>query len=422
MRTLLHVFATFAAGGPQLRFAQIANHFGRAYRHVIVAMDGVTDAMERLAPELDVELLGVSVQSGYSWTNLRMFRRILARVRPDLLVTSNWGSIEWAIANLDSGVHHLHLEDGFGPEETDRQLFRRVWTRRLVLRRSTVVVPSRTLYAVARDVWRLPASRLFYVPNGIDCDRFDTIPDVVFAAAAGIKSDVPVIGTVARLRPEKNLRRLIDAFAEVLRRRPAILAIVGDGPERPALLARASELGIDNSVVFTGMCPNPERLLPSFAVFAVSSDTEQMPLSVLEAMAAGRPVAATDVGDLRHMVAEENRPFVTGKNMTKLSWAILGLLDDPVRAAAIGAANARRARQLFEQKVFLAQYQRLFDGEVPSRCRAADPEAHSDRARGVLGRRFSRRPGGALRVCNRQKAALELERARSITNGDRQSE
>ena len=82
-------------------------------------------------------------------------------------------------------------------------------------------------------------------------------------------------------------------------------------------------------------------------------------LSVLEAMAAGRPVAATDVGDLRHMVAEENRPFVTGKNMTKLIRAILGLLDDPERAAAIGAANARRARELFEQKVSIAQYQRV---------------------------------------------------------------
>jgi glycosyltransferase involved in cell wall biosynthesis len=350
-----------------MRFAQMAIHFGRAYRHVIVAMDGVTDTMALLAPELDVELLAVPVRSGHSLTNLKTFRGILGRVRPDLLVTSNWGSIEWAIANLGSRVRHLHLEDGFGPEEAERQLFRRVWTRRLVLRRSTVVVPSQTLYAVARDVWRLPASRLFYVPNGIDCDRFGAIPDPAFAAAAGINGDVPVIGTVARLRPEKNLRRLVEAFADVLRCRPAILAIVGDGPERPALAARASELGVDKSVVFTGICPNPERLLPSFAVFAVSSDTEQMPLSVLEAMAAGRPVAATDVGDLRHMVAEENLPFIVEKNTTKLSQAILSLLDDPERAAAIGAANARRARELFDQQVPIAQYQRLFDGEVPCR-------------------------------------------------------
>lgn len=365
VRTLLHVFATFAAGGPQVRFADVANHLGRAYRHVIVAMDGVASAMGRLAPELDVELLAVPVRPGHSLINLNTFRRILGRVRPDLLVTSNWGTIEWAIANLDGRVQHLHLEDGFGPEEAERQLLRRVWTRRLVLRRSTVVVPSRRLYAIARDVWRLPASHLFYLPNGIDCDRFGIVPDPAFAAAAGIKGDRPVIGTVARLSREKNLRRLIDAFAEIVPRRPAILAIVGDGPEQPALAARARELGVDKWVVFTGNCPSPERLLPSFAVFAVSSDTEQMPLSVLEAMAAGRPMAATDVGDIRHMVAEENLPFVVDKDSTRLSCAILSLLDDPVRATAIGAANARRARELFDQKAAIARYRRLFDGGQP---------------------------------------------------------
>jgi glycosyltransferase involved in cell wall biosynthesis len=362
MRILLHVFATFAAGGPQMRFLQVANQLGRSYRHVIVAMDGVTDAMGLLAPELDAELIAVPVRSGHGSTNLRAFRRVMLKVRPDLLVTSNWGSIEWAIANLDGRVRHLHLEDGFGPDEADRQLRRRVIARRLVLRRSTVVVPSRTLYAIARDIWRLPRSHLFYIPNGVDLTRF-----AANSAETRSNDGVPVVGTVARLRPEKNLRRLIDAFAGVLRRSPARLVIVGDGPEQPALSARASELGIADRVAFTGMCRNPERLFSSFAVFALSSDTEQMPLSVLEAMAAGLPIAATDVGDLRHMVSEENLPFVVDKDPAQLSGAIAGLLDDPVRAAAIGAANARRVRAQFDQEIMIDQYRRLFDGKPPVR-------------------------------------------------------
>src|SRR5689334_18375982 len=99
-RTLLHVFSTFNVGGPQIRFAQLANHFGSLYRHRIIAMDGATAAMGRLAVGLDAELIEVPVHKGETMKNLRAFRRVLSDLRPDLLVTSNWGTIEWAMANF----------------------------------------------------------------------------------------------------------------------------------------------------------------------------------------------------------------------------------------------------------------------------------------------------------------------------------
>ena len=252
VRTLLHVYATFKVGGPQIRFSQLANHFGRDYRHLIVAMDGATAAFDRLAPDLDASVLEVPIRRGQTLANLGTFRRVLNEVRPDLLVTSNWGSIEWALANLDGKVRHLHIEDGFGPEEATGQLPRRVWTRRLALHRSTVLMPSQTLYGIARTIWRLPSRRLLYVPNGIDCARFGVGPDTAFAEASGIRLDVPVIGTVAALRPEKNLHRLVDAFAQVVRQRPAQLVLVGDGAERAGLEARAAGLGISDSLLFAG--------------------------------------------------------------------------------------------------------------------------------------------------------------------------
>ncbi len=362
----MHVFPTFAAGGTQRRFASLANHFGRAYRHVIVAMDGITEAMHLLAPGLDVELMPIPQARGNTCRNLRAFLEILIKLRPDLLTTSNWGSIEWAMANLVTRVAHLHLEDGFGPEEAERQLKRRVWTRRMLLRGSTVVVPSQKLHDIATNVWRLPGSRAFYVPNGIDCSRFAQRPDLRLAADLGIRvGEIPVVGTVARLSREKNLGRLIDAFADVVRERPAVLAIVGDGPERASLEARATGLGIERSVVFCGDRRDPERFISLFTVFAISSDTEQMPLSVLEAMAAGVPIVATDVGDVRSMLAAENRPFVVPKSGPMLAVALLKFLNDPGGAAAVGKANAVRARAVFDQKIMFAQYQNLFDGKIP---------------------------------------------------------
>ncbi|HTT81086.1 MAG TPA: glycosyltransferase, partial [Stellaceae bacterium] len=282
IRTLLHVFSTLEIGGPQMRFVQLANHFGRRYRHVIIAMDGVTDALAHLADDLDVRLIEVPVRKGrgvgVAVANMRQFRRTLRSVEPDLLVTANWGTVEWALANLDGRVAHLHLEDGFGPEEASRQMPRRVWARRLLLRRSAVMVPSQVLHRIARDTWRLPDQHVLYIPNGVDCDRFGMPCDREFAAAAGIRAGTPVIGTVAGLRAEKNLGRLLDAFALIARERAVQLVIVGDGPERRELAARAERLGVQQSVIMTGACAAPERLLPRFDVYAVSSDTEQMPL------------------------------------------------------------------------------------------------------------------------------------------------
>lgn len=366
-RRLLHVFPTFKVGGAQMRFVQLANHFGGRYRHLIVAMDSQTDAAALLRADIDIRIVTPPVRRGRTLANLKTFRDSLIAWRPDLLVTSNWGSIEWAMANLMVGVPHLHMEDGFGPEESDRQIPRRVWTRRLILRRSAVLLPSQTLCRIARSVWRIPEQNLLYVPNGTDCGRFAVAPDWAFAATLGLPPGDPVIGTVAGLRAEKNLRRLIDAFALVVRQRPARLVLVGDGPERPALAAHAAALGLAERVIFTGNCSTPEKLLPCFAVFALSSDTEQMPLSVLEAMAAGRPVASTDVGDVAAMVATENRPYVVPRDAGPLAGAILALLSDGAGAAAIGAANARRARDQFAQERMFDTFEGLFDGRLVRR-------------------------------------------------------
>ncbi len=354
----MHVFSTFAVGGPQVRFAATANRFGRTWRHAIVAMDGDTACRERLSPDLDVTFPAVALTNGDTLGNLRRCRRALLLLRPDVLVTYNWGAIEWAMANLLVRTRHIHVEDGFGPEERTRQLPRRIWARRLVLRRATVVLPSRTLERIALDVWRLPPERVHFIPNGIDVSRF---------SPGGETSEVPVIGTVAALRGEKNLARLLEAFA--LLRQPARLAIVGDGPDRAALEARALGLGIAGAVRFTGHLAAPQAAYRDFDLFALSSDTEQMPLSVLEAMASGLAVASTDVGDVAAMLAAENRPFVVARDAAALAEAMAALLADPQRRQAIGAANRARAEHDYDQETMFRAYAALFDGALSARDR-----------------------------------------------------
>jgi len=155
-----------------------------------------------------------------------------------------------------------------------------------------------------------------------------------------------IVGTVAPLRPEKNIARLIRAFAGLRRGRDARLVIVGDGTERPRLELLARDLGIAGRTVFTGYVDAPEKVLGWFDVFAISSDTEQIPNALIQAMANGRAVAGVDVGDVRHIVSPGNRALIaSASDDDGLRNSIDKLLADEELRSELGRANAVHVRE-----------------------------------------------------------------------------
>ena len=363
---LLHVFSTLAVGGPQIRFAALANSLGRKYRHSIVAMDGNYDAAKIVGDNIpfSIEPMPVRKSRGLSLANIRRGRSLLHRLKPALLCTYNWGAVEWCLANWPLSVcPHIHLEDGFGPDEgAGRQHWRRMAMRRLLLRCcEKVIVPSRLLQDIAISRWKLPERDVVLLPNGVDCERFSRMPNGDLISSLGIGSEDLVVGTVAALRREKNLGRLLRVFSALPRDIPAKLVIVGGGPEQPMLAEMAKTLGISDRVVVVGPLKEPEEILRRFDVFALSSDTEQMPNSILEAMAASLPVLATNVGDVRHMVSRENMPFVFPVgNEAALRGGLLKLLIEPQLRSTLGKLNRDRVLAEYGLKRMVANYDALF--------------------------------------------------------------
>lgn len=339
---LLHICATFASGGYQMRTLRVAAALGAEFRHSLVALDGQLAALEQAAPGLELRVVPAPPRAG-AWKSFRALRELLRREQPDALLTYNWGAIEAAAAGRSLGLAVQHHEDGFRPDEVLRQKQRRVWFRRLVLARCELVVPSRVLERIALDTWKLARERVHCIPNGIRLEPYAApLGNAELRARVGLPREACVVGTVAHLRAEKNIARLLGALAHA----PGLHALViGDGPERAALEQRAAELGLGARAHFAGHQNELADWYRACDLFALSSDTEQMPVSLLEAMASALPVAATDVGDVRAMLPPEQHAFLVApaagaEGERALAAALVALASD----AQLRARFARPSR------------------------------------------------------------------------------
>lgn len=363
---VLHCHSTFMLGGKEARAVRLMNAFGAEAEHVVLSATpdalAARDAIDsgiRVAFPTDAPPL-------YGKPGLRRYADLASFMAGfDLVLSYNWGAMDIVGARrLFDPVRRLppliHHEDGFNEDEAVRQKPARLWYRRLMLPTATkLVVPSQRLEKIARCVWKQPAARIERIPNGI------RLPD---QAEIGMPMPIPgvepggglLIGTVAGLRPVKNLCRLVRVFA---RGAPADarLVILGEGPDRGAILAEAERSGVSSRLMLPGFVRDPVRCMARFDIFALSSDSEQFPISLVEAMACSLPGLMTDVGDIHAMASPENRPFILPpSDEAGLAAGLARLAADPALRRAIGAANRAVALRDFAEEVMIARYRDLY--------------------------------------------------------------
>ncbi|WP_285016807.1 glycosyltransferase [Novosphingobium sp. fls2-241-R2A-195] len=359
---LLHLHSSFAAGGKELRAARLMNVFGPGVAHTVVsAQPGAYGAKVALDPALTVDFPGDFPSLQGRPTPLRLLRIARAMKLFDLVLTYNWGAMDAVLAHrVWGGVLGLpplvHHEDGFNEDEAGGLKPSRNWFRRVALARaSALVVPSQRLEGIALGDWAQPRSRVKLIINGIRTAAYLAPPPP--DAIPGLPKPVGAkwVGTLAGLRAVKNLPRLVRAFATLPPEWQ--LVILGEGPDRERIAQQARESGVADRVHLPGFVPDPSRAVGLFDLFALSSDSEQFPISMLEAMAAGLAVASPAVGDVAAMVPAENRSFITPPgDDAALGGALAELAADDGLRARIGATNRALAQAQYDENTMIRSY------------------------------------------------------------------
>jgi glycosyltransferase involved in cell wall biosynthesis len=219
------------------------------------------------------------------------------------------------------------------------------------------------------------------IHNGIDPEAYERARPISRAELT-LRDGGLVIGTVARLdEPKKGLAVLVQALAQLAGRSdvPAWqVVIVGDGPARAQLEAQVERTGLSGRVVFTGLRRDVASVLPVMDLFVCPSLYEGFGIAIVEAMAAGRPVVASNTGGISEIVADgDTGLLVPPGNPTALAEAIASLLSDPARARAMGARGRQRVRERFLVETAVQRHQKLYESLL---ARHAEQSRH---ARGV---------------------------------------
>jgi sugar transferase (PEP-CTERM/EpsH1 system associated) len=366
---VVHLTYALDFGGLETLIVESINRMppGR-YRHAIVCLTRYTDFASRITRP-GVEIVALDKPPGLAPATHAALFKVLRRMRPTILHTYNLAAIEYAATAMLAGVpvrvHAEHGRDARDPEGRNRK---HNLLRRLLVPVIDCYVPvSLDLRNWLANVVGIPAAKNLLIDNGVDTARFAP------GAASALPSDWPdwrdcfVVGSVGRIQDVKDQACLIDAFIALRERLPGQrdrlrLAIVGDGPLRPALLDRVQAAGLSSVVHLPGARSDIAALMRHFSVFALSSIAEGTPVTLLEAMACGLPVVSTRVGGIPDLVVEgETGMLVPPRDPQALSAALAAYATQPGMLRAHGAGARLRVESRYSIGAMLSAYLALYD-------------------------------------------------------------
>jgi len=339
----------FGGGGGERAAAQLIQHLDatRFDRTLCVTRPSSTSLLDEVRAA-GVRVLALDRSAQFDLRAWRPLLRLLRAKQVDVLHSHKFGSNVWcAVLARLAAVPVLVTHEHSWSFKDDRL--------RIMLDRRLVAPVASAMIAVSAEDARkmievegIPERKIRVIPNGIAA--VDGLDSRLLKRELRLGDETLIVGMIASLRPEKRVDLLLDAAKLLMEDdRQFHVAIVGDGPLRAELQARAETLGVAGCVSFLGYREDARELAGAFDVAVLASDREGTPLSLLEYMALARAIVATSVGGIPDVVAHEREALlVPPGDASKLAGAIARLLAAPEERARFGSAAAARQRKDYD--------------------------------------------------------------------------
>ncbi len=353
-----HVVLSLQPGGLENGVVNVVNRLNpERFRSSVCCLKQAGEFAARLESDVIVHQMGWPGGNdlGLVWRLAQLFRQ----TRTDVVHTRNaeaffYGFLGAKIAAVPAVIHSEH-----GRNFNDRPL--RLWVQRMFSKRTDAIFSvSEALKQELVARLGIPAGRLEMIHNGVDASHFVPGNRTRDRATWGVAPGDVVVGSVGRLVTVKNFPLLLRAVSSLSTDR-IVVVLIGDGPERPALEAIARELGIAARVRFLGHREDVAELLPAMDIFVLPSVSEGISNTLLEAMAAGVAVVASNVGGNPEVVRDrvDGLLFESGDE-AGLRDKLQKMFADAVLRASLGRAARERMLSEFSMEAMIARYEQLY--------------------------------------------------------------
>jgi glycosyltransferase involved in cell wall biosynthesis len=375
-RKVLHViYSLYRGGAERIIETQVLGADRRHYEILVCSITGGGDLIHRMSNAgARVFLLGKRRRGDI--TAVTKLANLISVERVDLLHLHNMPGMFWGtLAGMLSGRRAPIVRTEHNPymPETLPRLYRSLYPHFTKRAKRVICVSEAARRSFCTAFPRL-ADRYIALPNGIRVQVYEKLPPrhecrAAFHLAPGER----LIGTVGRMSPVKNHRLLIEAFARVREQLPDTnLAIIGEGELRQKLADYAADLGVSEYVSLVKESRMIDYFYGALDVFVLSSDSEGMPLTLLEALASGIPVVATEVGGIPEVVESGTTGYLVPKGSAEfLAKRIIELLQDPAKAQSMALAGRAHVREKFPAEKMVEGIERIYDEILEGRLNAA---------------------------------------------------
>lgn len=359
---IVHSMGT--AGAEKVVYDIVNNLKGDKFSFSICCLDFIGDLGKQLIDK-GIEVFSLDRKPGVDFKLINRLKRILKEQEVDIIHAHQYTPYFYgATAKALSGKCKVIFTE-HGRHQPDKVRLKRViYNQFLNFYTDKITGVSEFSKDSLVKYEKLPAAKIEVIYNGIDPEKYNEANDKKEKRKElGItKENETLVAMVGRFSPIKNHKMLLAAFKDVLKEAPDTkLALIGDGSLKKECEQLASRLGIQDHILFTGKRENVPELLPAFDICVLSSNAEAASIFLLEAMAAGRPVIATEAGGNPEIVLQDQTGLlVPPKDPVKFAEAMMKLIQNPEKREKMGEAGRERLKSLFNLNKMLKGYEDLY--------------------------------------------------------------